>query len=1019
MKINISPLHRITLGLLLLTISILLMGEMLGFVPNQREAELTARKAMAESLAIQISSQIADNKINKVNKLLNIIIKRNQYIRSVGLRENSKVLLLQTRGHEKNWLLKANEQSTMEQINIPIFSQQKRWGTLEVDFTPANQGFFQSLLDNSFFTMLLFVFIVGFILYLLFLKRVLSELDPSSVVPDRVRSAFDVLTEGLVMLDPSERVILVNTAFEKKLGITGKDIIGKNIANLAWTMTENKNSITSQKFPWSTLFETQEAPESTHIKLKTANHETLSLEINVAPIKAPNKSIKGAIVTINDITEIEKKNRELARILGRLEKSQEEITRQNIELIELATRDPLTHLLNRRSLFEGMNTLLVDAQNQAGIVSCLMLDIDHFKSVNDTLGHAAGDIVIKAFADIIQETIRDNDLVGRYGGEEFVVAMPGLTELEAAQTADKIRISIMNKEFKEISKELRVTSSFGVSSTTSGIWASDRLVDIADQALYIAKTSGRNRVVCYSQMDKEHTDANQTAQEDIMPQEESQELAKVLEVEVEKTAVVKENENFKIVSRETSQTGCGTTHTVILDRLSQAMKTAERDKSNVVILTIHIDTIQLVNNTFGHHFSEKLRAAAVERLTDIFRSSDSIIPEIDFNRSLSLSRSQDGNFIAILSNIQQTNVTTWVLSRMFKELSRPVEIEGKEIVMTANIGGSVYPHDADSHDQLLTNSKMALSQATLEGRGAFLFYDQEMNNISKQQLYIESQLHLAIERDELYLEYQPIINMKTGQADKIEALLRWKHPELNQVSPDDFIEIAEHVGLIRSIGLWVIKTASCQLKALQDNGFPNLSISINLSSTQFNRKELAQEIIECVRAEGISAKSVIFELTETAFIKRLDYMVHIMSILRDAGFNIALDDFGTGYSSLTYLRKLPISLLKIDRSVIEHFPHDLNDVSIVSGLIGLSHNLGIRVIAEGVEDEAQVSALHDLQCDEIQGYFISRPLGPQQLPEFLESTQNKRMMRKVNIDATNRKSIQSTPSLSDILNPCQ
>jgi len=1001
MRFNISPLTRITIGLLLLTLSLLLIGEMLGLVPDKKQTELASKKILAESLAVQISSSIADKNPQELDQLFNVLVSRNNFLRSIGLQEYQKGLLVFTQNHEKFWELQEDAHSTINQINVPIYLKDKRWGTLQVDFTPKNESLSEFFKEPSLLSMLLFVFVFGFVLYWLFLKRVLSELDPNSVVPDRVRSAFDVLTEGLIMLDPSERIVLVNSAFEKKSGLSSKELIGKNIAFLPWEMQSNESNLRTQKFPWSVLFETKEVPPLSPIKLKTAHHETLTLEMNIAPITAPNEVIKGAIVTIDDVTELEKKNGELARILQRLEKSQEEINRQNLELIELATRDPLTGLLNRRSLFEGIDNLLVEAQNQAGIVSCMMLDIDHFKSVNDTFGHAAGDVVIKAFADIIQKNIRDNDLVGRYGGEEFVVALPGLNEEEAAKIAQTIRLAIMAKSFKEIDSDLKVTSSFGVASTLNNLWDSDKIVDLADQALYVAKTSGRNRVVCYSNIEEDHTPEQEVLTPENKPIEEEHE----------------EVVSYKKISRDNSNIGCGTAHTIILDRLSQAIKAANRKQTNVVILTILIDTIALVNNTFGHHFAEKLRTLATKRLTEIFRSSDSVIPEINFNQNVSLSRAQDGNFVAILTDIEQTKVTTWVLMRMFKELSIPVEVEGKEIVMTASIGGSVYPTDGENHDILLTHSKMALQQAIHEGRGAFCFYDPEMNKLSKQQLYIESQLHLALERNELYLEYQPIMSMKTGQVEKLEALVRWRHPELGQVSPIDFIEIAEHVGLIKEIGAWVIQNATRQLKVWQNSGYPYLSMSINLSSMQFNHIDLANEIIRIIQKEGARAESIIFELTETAFIKNLDAMVNIVSTLRTAGFQIAIDDFGTGYSSLNYLRKLPISLLKLDKSIIENFPNDINDVSIVSGLISLSHNLGIRVIAEGVEHESQLLALNDLKCDEVQGYLVSRPLQAKVVDEFLHSSQSRQLLR--NIQKEDKVLQESTTSLSEILNPIE
>jgi len=1004
-KFSLSPLLRITLGLVLLTLSLILIGEVLGLVPNEEKAQLDYRKSISESLAVQLSSSLSQNDTEELNWLVHTIVKRNDTIRSIGLKEYNEELVIETDKHKSYWKLTEDERSNLNQINVPIYANQKRWGTLQVDFKPEHVNWKTFFKEPTLLSMILFLLVFAPLLYWVFLKRVLSELDPSSVVPERVRSAFDVLTEGLIMLDTSERIILVNTAFEKTSGLSSKELIGKNISSLSWELQDDTLGLQNPVYPWSMLFQTKEVPPLSPIKLKTAYQETLTFEINIAPIKAPDQSIKGAIVTIDDVTEIEKKNTELARILTKLEASQEEIERQNLELIELATKDPLTHLLNRRSLFENMDNLLIQAKEQNGVVSCLMLDIDHFKSVNDNLGHAAGDIVIKAFADIISQTIRDIDVVGRYGGEEFVVALPGLKEEEAAKIADEIRIGIMQRSFKEISDELKVTSSFGVASTINNMWESTKMVDLADQAYYVAKTSGRNRVVCYSQMDQDHTGEHEEPEIEVDNTQDTLAKEEPLSPEIIPETVVSDSNNEAY----------GIAHSTILDRLSQAIRTVNRHQSNLVVLSIYIDTLQLVNNTFGHGFTQKLKAIAQTRLLEIFRPSDTVIPDNNALHNMSLSPAQDGSFIVILTDIEEATITTWVLQRMFKALAKPIEIDGHEIIMTANVGGSIYTSGDEGEEDLLTHSKIALQQAIEEGRGTFCFYNKTMNKLSKQQLYIESQLALAIDRNEFHIEYQPIINMHSQKIEKVEALLRWKHPELGQVPPENFIKIAEHSGLISPIGTWVTQHAVRQLKQWHNSGHTNLLMSINLSAVQFNQNDLAEEIIDCIGNEAVDPSSIVFEITETSLIKRLDNMIATVNALHQAGCKIAIDDFGTGYSSLSYLQRLPISYLKIDRSVLENFPHNIHDVSIVSGLIGLSHNLDIRVIAEGVEDETQLVALNDLRCDEVQGFLLSRPQKARDLTKFLDSDTIRRLLYKIKKEDTLIH--ENSPTLSQVLNP--
>lgn len=1012
----ISPILQITIGLLLLTLSLLLIGDLLGLVPNQKQSQIELRKTIAESLAIQITFEVGQQRMEQAMELLNIIVDHNEDILSVGLRSDQGKIIMRSDEHTEHWTVRDDDRSTAEHVQVPIFAQGGRWGTLELSFIPLSTVWTDMFTERSFSAMILFIFISGFIAYWLFLKRVLSELDPSSVVPDRVRSALDVLTEGLVILDTSERIVLMNASLKKKLGLSEEDLVGKHLSSLRWEMANEHAALGTQKFPWTFLFETKEIPPVTHLRLKTANHGSLDFNVNTSPIKTPDQKLKGAIVTIDDVTEIEKKNRELAQLLERLEKSKDEISRQNLELVELATRDPLTHALNRRALFDGMGSLLVETREHSDVLSCIMTDIDHFKLVNDNYGHGVGDIVIKVVAKILQEVGRSDDLVGRYGGEEFVVVLPGVNESEAAEVAERVRLLIMEERHEGFPNDLAITSSFGVSSTKSGVWDGDKLVDLADQALYVAKESGRNRVVRHSQMDSGHKEEEGVC----IPAEpytpscrvESESDTKEQITLTEMGLIERSGEIPLKVFDKLGESA----RIVVFDRLTQALHLAQRSQTNLAVMTIYIDTIQTIKNTLSYASAEKLRSIAFKRIVETLRLSDSVIPESNTHKDMSLSHSSDSEFIAILSDIEQAVTTTRAISRLLKELMVPVEIDGNEIVMTANIGASIYPADGEYPEVLLANSNLALQTAIKEGKGVSTFYDEEMNTLCKEELQIESQLHQALEREELYLEFQPIVSMKTGEVEKFEALIRWQHPELGKVSPDAFIEIAERVGLIKPIGAWVMEDACSRLKVWQSEGYPHLQMSINLSAVQFEQTDLAEAILKIVSKIGVSPESIVLELTETALLKQLDNVIDSIYRLHSSGFQIALDDFGTGYSSLDYLRKLPVDWVKIDRSYMTDFPNDIHDVSIVSGLISLSHALGMRVITEGMEHESQLATLRDLRCDEVQGYLISRPLSVEDVPAFLASTDSRRMIRKVNMIEKNSGRLPESLSLSDILN---
>jgi EAL domain-containing protein (putative c-di-GMP-specific phosphodiesterase class I) len=260
-----------------------------------------------------------------------------------------------------------------------------------------------------------------------------------------------------------------------------------------------------------------------------------------------------------------------------------------------------------------------------------------------------------------------------------------------------------------------------------------------------------------------------------------------------------------------------------------------------------------------------------------------------------------------------------------------------------------------------------------------------MNARSSEQLRVEGRLHRAIERNELFLEYQPMVDMRSGRISGFEALLRWRHPELGLVRPDRFIPMAEHAGLMDDIGDWVLRNASQQLKAWHDAGYEKLMMAINFSAVQLRRSDLPDRVISVVESVGVRPDSLTAEITESALVQNLEKAASIVDGLSNAGLRVALDDFGTGYSSLSYLKRFPIDVVKIDRSFIRDFPLHTHDTAIVSAVIAMAHSLGLQVVAEGVENDRQLQVLQNLQCDEIQGYLFSKPVSREQATALLAS----------------------------------
>lgn len=398
------------------------------------------------------------------------------------------------------------------------------------------------------------------------------------------------------------------------------------------------------------------------------------------------------------------------------------------------------------------------------------------------------------------------------------------------------------------------------------------------------------------------------------------------------------------------------------DRLNQAIMSARRKQRHVAVLFLDLDRFKVVNDTLGHDTGDFILKDVARRLVSCVREGDTV------------SREGGDEFVMILPDLERPEHARVVADKIIKDLTRPVEIGGHEIHITPSIGISHYPNDATDVHQLLKHADNAMYQAKDAGRNTVRFFTNDLNFLLSKRLEIEGRLRKAIENEEFFLRYQPQVDIPSGKICGMEALIRWNDPQKGEIFPKDFIFVAEELGLIVPIGEWVFRTACQQLKRWEEDGLPQVTISINISPRQFMSRKLVSTILQIVRETGANPRLIELEITETMIMRNVEQSIETLSRLRSVGMLVAVDDFGVGYSSLSQLKRLPASSMKIDRSFIMNVPEDASSGSITEAIIAMSKRLKLRCIAEGVETRQQLDFLRANHCEAFQGYLFSRPV---------------------------------------------
>lgn len=394
------------------------------------------------------------------------------------------------------------------------------------------------------------------------------------------------------------------------------------------------------------------------------------------------------------------------------------------------------------------------------------------------------------------------------------------------------------------------------------------------------------------------------------------------------------------------------------------------------ILIMDMNRFKVINDTLGHAVGDQILIQVGNLLTANVREADSV------------ARAGGDEFAIILHNVQTKDNASKIASKILSVLSLPIVVGQHELIMNASIGIAMYPENGKDETTLLRHADLAMYKAKIMGGNALKFYDHSTFIKNEERFLLERDLRRALQNDEFFLNYQPKINTKTMTVEGVEALIRWQHPDLGLIPPNDFISLAEEIGLIRQIGEWVTREAGTQLQKWSQEGVGNIKIAINLSVVELLNPLFLQTLKKNISEMSLDPSQFELEITESRLMENIQFYEVLLNDIKNLGFTLSIDDFGTGYSSMSYLQRLPLDTLKIDKSFVNDIATNKHDISIAKAIIGLAHILSLKVVAEGVETEAQAACLKDAECDIVQGYLYAKPMALEELIVFLKSQED-------------------------------
>lgn len=977
-----SPLK---LAILLVTLCLVLLtiAEISGQLPAGELQKEKKSHHYAQSLAAKLYPAVVANDQSLLDSILSTAIRENRQILSATVDTLSGERLAVNSPHFARQS-SHNSTSSSYEIDLPIGYGSKVRGTLSVRFLDSAPDESWSFIQISISC--LWLLLIGLLLYLFLSENRQLELSAKSIIPERVRAAFNALSEGLLVIDEQNRIILTNDSFCKKIGIDFKDMENSRADSLPWKQREKTDH--PNNMPWHISQNNCERVTGVPIRLAMKDGTEKSFSVNSAPIFDHKGQMRGVLATFDDMTELEKQYRQLKSALLKLRASEKALRSKTVELEFLATRDSLTGCLNRRAFFKKFDQLFSRAKEQEWRLVFVMVDIDRFKFINDRYGHSNGDKVIKYVSEILSTNSRPEDVVGRYGGDEFAIVLPNATTEEAFSIAERLRMDIQQKCHSLFTTPQTVTTSIGLASLSSEVEDAMLLINNADCALYEAKQQGRNCIVNWTpelrhkaqQEMLSHSDMISDSEWKAMDESERSLRSEILRLEdiVGHLESELEFNRQEMKRREGRDELTGLPNRYIFnDRIGQELARCERANKFTAIVSVDINNFSRIDEALGVTTGDQILKLTAERLIESLRKADTIaiVDEQSEYDLPNISRINKDEFALILSDVEDVKSVTWVAHRILSHLKKPMLVDDQELFISFSMGVALFPHDDETPTELLHKAATARRAAKTEsGSNHIRFFSREINRKAFHSIWLETQLNKAIFQKQFELVYQPKFDINSGRIVGMEALARWPHPKVGNIPPDEFIPIAEHTGMINILGLWVFKKACADMRRWHKMGFDDLTLGVNLSAVQLRDTGLTEKFLRVCDKRKIPPAKIELEITESTLIKNFEHSKEVMSKLHEAGINFALDDFGKGFSSLNYLQNLPINSIKIDPAFLNSTLPNNQTQTIVAAIISLAKSLDLKVVAEGVETEAQRLFLIQHDCNEVQGTLFSPPV---------------------------------------------
>ncbi len=719
LKYFVRPLH-IGASLVLLSLCSLFLTDLLGLRDDGRVSVSESRKMLAESTAMQLSTLVGIDDEGAIDFVVAALVRRSTDIQTASLVRTNGVV--QAKYGEESLLPNFASISTSSEISVPIFEDRKLWGELQLEFAPI-QSAIKSALGVLFFA------VSSLLAFTLLLNKAFIQLDPNRTVPSRVDTAFNLFAAGVIILDDQLRVIMANQAACDMGSCERESLLGTSLADWPWQVDANWEE------PWVTTLDSGLTVSDQPARLVQSADVTRLIMVSCAPVGDEAQGARGVMVTLDDVSSIERKNNELGATLKELRASQVVINAKNKELERLATTDALTGISNRRVLMEKLAREFERAQNKQTQLSCIMTDIDHFKRVNDTYGHGVGDDVIRAVANTLDAACSEHQVVGRYGGEEFVLILPGVGAEQAAELGENLREAIVLLAAGDQLAVPKLSSSFGVADMTSDASDATALVDLADQALYAAKQGGRNRVCIY---DEQWVSAEAGAAEHQIdpvrvdtPEQRLEELETLLKLRDWEIQTLHEYDDLTGVPMRA----------LFLQSLEAELARATHAAEHVGVLLFELRDIDRLVVRFGYSATNALLVAVVERLQQGLRKTDLIT---NFGPEHSLSRITSNEFGILLSEIKDVEGVMIVVTRLKRLISQPFLLGDDKVDVGVNIGISVSPLGAGSAPELLSDANDARIRASAKpDTVSYEFSTATLNDQSHNDIGLDSDLHDA------------------------------------------------------------------------------------------------------------------------------------------------------------------------------------------------------------------------------------------------------------------------------------